>query len=116
MAGTRPSGQRTRREHEGEGSDGDDGTARSYGDCPRQELLQRAHELDVGGRAAMTKPELIDALRDVDNHGKSRPLPRAGEMTERTDDGRYIVMAGRRWRADRRRAEAALGGGRPVAR
>jgi hypothetical protein len=22
-----------------------------------------------------------------------------GEMTERTDDGRYVVVAGRRWRA-----------------
>ena len=69
--------ERTRREHEGGSSDGENGTAPPYGDWPRQELLQRAHELDVGGRAAMTKPELIDALRNADIHGESRQLPRA---------------------------------------
>ena len=47
--------------------DGEDGTGRSYGDWQRQDLLQRAHELDIGGRAAMTKPELIDALDGVES-------------------------------------------------
>jgi hypothetical protein len=28
-----------------------------------------------------------------------RRMLHAGDMTERTDDGRYIVVAGRRWRA-----------------
>jgi hypothetical protein len=77
MSRTQPYDQRTRREHECENSGGDDGATRSYSDCQRQELLQRAHELDVGGRAAMTKPELIDALRDIDAHGESRQLSRA---------------------------------------
>jgi hypothetical protein len=74
MPRTQPSGQRTRR-------DGDEGTALSYRNCPRQELLQRAHELDVDGRAAMTRPELIDALRDIDAHGESRQLPKACSIT-----------------------------------
>jgi hypothetical protein len=26
-------------------------------------------------------------------------MPHAGQMTERSDDGRYVVVAGRRWRA-----------------
>ena len=77
MSRKQPHDQRTRCEHECENSGGDDGATRPYSDCQRQELLQRAHELDVGGRAAMTKPELIDALRDIDAHGESRQLSRA---------------------------------------
>jgi hypothetical protein len=36
----------------------------SYDDWTRQELLQRAHELDISGRSSMTRSQLIDALRD----------------------------------------------------
>ena len=53
----------------------EDGTGPHYGDWQRQDLLQRAHELDVGGRAAMTKPELVDALHGIELHGKSQRLP-----------------------------------------
>ena len=34
-----------------------------YEDWTKQELLERARELDVGGRSTMTKDELIKALR-----------------------------------------------------
>lgn len=35
-----------------------------YEDWTKDELYERAKELDVDGRADMTKDELIDALRD----------------------------------------------------
>ena len=40
------------------------GEARSYEDWTKDELYQRAQELDIGGRSDMTKDELIKALRD----------------------------------------------------
>jgi hypothetical protein len=63
-----------------ESSDDEDGTSVSYSDWQRQELLQRAHELDIGGRATMTKPELIDALHDTQPHGKSQRLPKLDHL------------------------------------
>ena len=77
MPRTQLDGERTRRAHGRGSSDGEDGTGLSYGDWQRQDLLQRAHELDVGGRAAMTRPELIDALRGIELHGKSQRLAKA---------------------------------------
>lgn len=40
------------------------GEARSYEDWTKDELYQRAQELDIEGRSDMTKDELIKALRD----------------------------------------------------
>ncbi|MFT8395244.1 Rho termination factor N-terminal domain-containing protein [Propionibacterium sp.] len=40
------------------------GEAEDYPDRTKDELLQRARELDVEGRSKMTKDELIKALRD----------------------------------------------------
>ena len=40
------------------------GKAPPYEDWTKDDLLERARELDVSGRATMTKSELIDALRD----------------------------------------------------
>ena len=40
------------------------GNAEDYDDRTKDELLQRARELDIDGRSKMTKPELIDALRN----------------------------------------------------
>ncbi|MBK7821018.1 MAG: Rho termination factor N-terminal domain-containing protein [Tessaracoccus sp.] len=40
------------------------GTAKDYDDRTKQELLQRARELGIEGRSKMSKPELIDALRN----------------------------------------------------
>ncbi len=40
------------------------GKAGSYEDWTKDELVQRARELDVEGRSTMTKDELVDALRD----------------------------------------------------
>lgn len=39
------------------------GKAASYEEWTRDELYDRARELDVDGRSKMTKSELIDALR-----------------------------------------------------
>ena len=39
------------------------GTSDQYEDWTRDELYERAQELDVEGRSDMTKDELIDALR-----------------------------------------------------
>ncbi|WP_375176012.1 Rho termination factor [Pseudooceanicola sp.] len=39
------------------------GKAPPYEDWTKDELLDRARELDVSGRSDMTKSELIDALR-----------------------------------------------------
>ncbi|HEU5385287.1 MAG TPA: hypothetical protein VFV73_05240 [Streptosporangiaceae bacterium] len=36
----------------------------SYPSWTRQDLLQRAHQLGICGRSAMTRSQLIDALRD----------------------------------------------------
>lgn len=41
----------------------DGGEASSYEDCTKEELYERAQELDINGRSDMTKDELIDALR-----------------------------------------------------
>lgn len=42
------------------------GSAEDYPDRTKDELLQRARELDIAGRSSMSKDELIEALR---NHG-----------------------------------------------
>jgi hypothetical protein len=39
------------------------GKSESYDDWSKQDLLQRARELDISGRSSMTKSQLIDALR-----------------------------------------------------
>lgn len=39
------------------------GKAKSYDDWTKDELLDRARELDIEGRSQMTKDELIEALR-----------------------------------------------------
>lgn len=39
-------------------------TATDYEDRTKEELLQRARELDIQGRSKMSKAELIDALRN----------------------------------------------------
>ncbi len=40
------------------------GKSGSYDDWSKQDLLQRARELGISGRSSMTKPQLIDALRN----------------------------------------------------
>ncbi|MGP9723813.1 DUF7218 family protein [Corynebacterium sp. AOP40-9SA-29] len=40
------------------------GESPSYDEWTRDELYERAQELDVDGRSSMTKDELIEALRD----------------------------------------------------
>lgn len=40
------------------------GHSQSYEDWTKDELYDRAKELDVEGRSSMTKDELIDALRN----------------------------------------------------
>lgn len=40
------------------------GTAEDYEDRTKQELLDRARELEIPGRSSMTKADLIDALRN----------------------------------------------------
>lgn len=39
------------------------GKAPQYEDWTREELYERAQEVDIDGRASMTKEQLIDALR-----------------------------------------------------
>ena len=62
MPATQVKNQPTRRSAKAGGSE-----ARSpdpYPSWTRQDLLQRAHQLGIYGRSAMTKSQLIDALRD----------------------------------------------------
>jgi hypothetical protein len=40
------------------------GASGSYEDWTKDELMQRAREIDISGRSSMTKDELIEALRD----------------------------------------------------
>ena len=40
------------------------GLAANYDDATKQELLQRARQLGIKGRSAMSKAQLIDALRN----------------------------------------------------
>jgi hypothetical protein len=40
------------------------GRSDAYEDWSKDDLLDRARELDIDGRSTMTKDELIDALRD----------------------------------------------------
>lgn len=40
------------------------GEASPYEEWTKEELVERARELDIEGRSSMTKDELIDALRD----------------------------------------------------
>lgn len=40
------------------------GKAPPYEDWTREELYERAQEVDIDGRAGMTKEQLIDALRN----------------------------------------------------
>lgn len=42
------------------------GNAEDYDDRTKDELMQRARELDIAGRSSMSKAELIEALR---HHG-----------------------------------------------
>lgn len=60
MSGTQTKDKPAGRAHEPQGIDGTDD---SYADWQRQDLLQRAHELDISGRVTMTRLELIEALR-----------------------------------------------------
>jgi len=39
-------------------------TAEDYDDRTKDELMQRARELDIDGRSKMSKSELVDALRN----------------------------------------------------
>lgn len=39
------------------------GKSPSYEEWTKDELLQRARELDIAGRSSMSKAELVDALR-----------------------------------------------------
>ena len=62
MPATQVKNQPTRRSAKAGGSE-----ARSpdpYPNWTRQDLLQRAHQLGIYGRSAMTKSQLIDALRN----------------------------------------------------
>lgn len=43
------------------------GQAENYPDRTKDELLERARELDIPGRSSMNKDQLIEALRE---HGK----------------------------------------------
>ncbi len=40
------------------------GKSDAYEDWTKEELYERAQELDIDGRSAMSKDELIEALRD----------------------------------------------------
>lgn len=40
------------------------GKAEDYEDRTKEELLQRAREVGIDGRSKMSKPQLIDALRN----------------------------------------------------
>ena len=40
------------------------GRSGSYDDWSKQDLVQRAREIGIRGRSAMTKAELVKALRD----------------------------------------------------
>ena len=40
------------------------GKSDAYEDWTKEELYERAQELDIDGRSEMTKDELIEALRD----------------------------------------------------
>ncbi|WP_420450244.1 DUF7218 family protein [Ilumatobacter sp.] len=40
------------------------GHAEAYEDRTKDELMQRARELDIAGRSSMNKAELVDALRN----------------------------------------------------
>lgn len=40
------------------------GEAEDYEERTKEELLERARELDIAGRSTMSKDELIDALRN----------------------------------------------------
>lgn len=40
------------------------GKSDAYEDWTKEELYERAQELDIEGRSAMSKDELIEALRD----------------------------------------------------
>lgn len=40
------------------------GKSGSYDDWTKKDLLQRARELGISGRSSMSKPQLVDALRN----------------------------------------------------
>jgi hypothetical protein len=40
------------------------GMSASYDDWSKQDLVERAKEIGIKGRSAMTKPELVKALRN----------------------------------------------------
>jgi hypothetical protein len=40
------------------------GKSPSYEDWPKEDLLKRAREIGIKGRASMTKPQLVRALRN----------------------------------------------------
>jgi hypothetical protein len=62
MPATQVNNQLTRRSVKAGG--GEERSPDSYPSWTRQDLLQRAHQLGIYGRSAMTKSQLIDALRN----------------------------------------------------
>ena len=62
MPATQVKNQPTRRSARAGGNE--ERSPDSYPGWTRQDLLQRAHQLGIYGRSAMTKSQLIDALRD----------------------------------------------------
>jgi hypothetical protein len=62
MPATQVKNQPTRRSAKAGGSE--ERSPDSYPSWTRQDLLQRAHQLGIDGRSAMTRSQLIDALRD----------------------------------------------------
>ena len=62
MPATQVKNQPTHRSAKAGGSE--ERSSDSYLSWTRQDLLQRAHQLGIYGRSAMTKSQLIDALRN----------------------------------------------------
>jgi len=62
MPATQVKNQPARRSAKAGGSE--ESSPDSYPDWTRQDLLQRAHQLGIYGRSAMTRSQLIDALRN----------------------------------------------------
>lgn len=54
---------------------------RPYENWTRQDLLQRAHQLDVHDRSSMTKSQLIDAVRNRWPGGPQNGRSRSAEVS-----------------------------------